>query len=128
FDPATKSFTLTFERGGTATVKVVETDQNRHTLHVTFAKPIEDRPFAMLRSMYVTAFNNDVAQIALREPGAKGWREESIMAFDRASATAIWLGRLTPSRHNTSSPDMFFSGFSETSQPRHRPGQPPPKL
>ena len=127
FDPATKTFTLAFERGGTATVQIVETDQNRHALHVTFDRPIEDRPFAMLRSMYVTAFNNDVAEIALREPGAKGWREESIMAFDRASATAIWLGRHTPSRHNTSSPDLFFSGFSETSQPRLRPNRAPPK-
>lgn len=128
FDPATKSFTLTFERGGSATVQVVETDQNRHALHVVFDKPIEDRPFAMVRSMYITEFNNDVARVALREPGAKGWREEPIMAFDRATATDIWLGRLTPSRHNTSSPDLILNSFSDTAKPRLRSNEPPPEL
>lgn len=126
FDPERRAFTLTFERGGSATVQVMVTDQNRHALHVTFDRPIENRPFAMLRSMYVTEFNNDVARIALREPGAKGWREAPVMAFDRAVATDIWLGRLTPSRHNTSSPDMVFSGFSATSHPRLRRNEPPP--
>src|SRR5690606_24875995 len=68
FDPETKTFTLAFERGGTATVQVVETDQNRHALHVAFDKAIENGPFAMLRSMYITEFNNDVARVAVREP------------------------------------------------------------
>jgi hypothetical protein len=128
FDPETKTFTLTFERGGSATVQIVETDQNRHALHVVFDKPIEGRPFAAMRSMYVTEFNNDAARIALREPGAKGWREEPIMSFDRAMATDIWLGRLTPSRHNTSSPDMIFNSFSETTKPRLRRNEPPPEV
>ena len=67
----------------------------------------------MLRSMYVTETNNDVARIAVREPDAKGRREENIMAFGKAVATDIWTGRVSPSQHNTSSPDMTFSGFSE---------------
>lgn len=128
FDPASRSFTLTFERGGSATVQVVQTDQNRHALHVVFDKPIEDRPFATMRSMYITEFNNDAARIAVREQGAKGWREEPIMKFDRASATDIWLGRLTPSRHNTSSPDMVFNSFSETTEPRRPRNEPPPEV
>ena len=52
--------------------------------------------------MYVTDFNNDVARIAVREKGAKGWREDAIMAFERATATDVWAGRIAPSRHNTS--------------------------
>lgn len=128
FDPATRSFTLTFERGGSATVQIVTTDENRNALHVAFDRPIEDRPFAMLRSMYVTEFNNDAARIALREQDAKGWREEPVMSFQRAMATDVWLGRLTPSRHNTSSPDMVLNGFSETTEP-HRPrNEPPPEV
>jgi hypothetical protein len=35
------------------------------------------------------------------------------MSFKRATATDVWLGRIVPSRHNTSSPDMVFSAFSD---------------
>jgi hypothetical protein len=112
FEPKSRTFTLAFERGGSATVKMAVTDQNRHALDVTFDRAIDGRPFAGLRSMYVTEFNNDVARIAVREKGAKGWREEPIMAFKRAAATDVWAGRVAPSRHNTSSPDMVFSGFA----------------
>jgi hypothetical protein len=111
FDPKSRTFTLSFERGGTATVKMAAADQNRNALEIAFDKPIDGRPFAALRSMYVTDFNNDVARIAVREQGAKGWREEPIMAFKRATATDVWAGRVSPSRHNTSSPDMVFNGF-----------------
>ena len=75
---------------------------------------IDGRPFAALRSMYVTDFNNDVARIAVREMGSKGWREDAIMAFKRATASEVWAGRIVPSRHNTSSPDMMFSAFSDS--------------
>jgi hypothetical protein len=111
FDPASRTFTLQFERGGSARVKMSATDQNRHVLDVSFDKGIDGRPFAALRSMYVTESNNDVARIAVREKGGKGWREEPIMAFKRAVATDVWAGRVAPSRHNTSSPDMVFGGF-----------------
>ena len=117
FDPKARTFTLAFERGGAATVKMASTDRNRHTLEVMLDKAIDGRPFAALRSMYVTDFNNDVARIAVREKGAKGWREEPIMAFERAAATDVWAGRIAPSRHNTSSPDMVFSGFSDGKEP-----------
>jgi len=111
FDPATRTFALTFERGGSATLKVAHVDQNRHVVDVTFERPVSGRPFAALRSMYVTEFNNDVARIAVREKGAKGWREEAIMNFKAATATDIWTGRTVMSRHNTSSPDIVFSNF-----------------
>ena len=117
FDPKTRTFTLAFERGGTATVKMASADQNRHTLEVAFDKAVDGRPFAALRSMYVTDFNNDVARIAVREKGAKGWREDGIMAFARATATDVWAGRTAPSRHNTSSPDMVFNGFTDGKEP-----------
>ena len=80
-------------------------------------------PFAALRSMYVTEFNADVARIAVREKDAPGWREEPIMAFRRVTATDVWAGRLTPSRHNTSAPDMVFNAFRAESQ-----ALPPPAI
>jgi hypothetical protein len=117
FDPKSRTFTLAFERGGTATVKMANTDQSRHGLEVVFDKSIDGRPFAALRSMYVTDFNNDVAHLAMREKGAKGWREAGIMVFERSTATDLWAGRITPSRHNTSSPDMVFNSFSDGREP-----------
>ena len=97
---------------------MAKTDHNRHVLDVAFDRPVEGRPFAALRSMYVTDFNNDVARIAVLEKGAKGWREEGIMAFKRATATDVWTGRVSPSRHNTSSPDVAFQAFSAGGDPQ----------
>jgi hypothetical protein len=112
FEPKTRTFTLSFERGGRAQVRMSATDQQRHVLEVGFDKPIEGRPFAALRSMYVTETINDVARVAVREKGAKGWREEPVMGFQSGTATHVWMGRATPSRHNTSSPDVVFDGFA----------------
>lgn len=112
FDPKGRTFTLSFARGGTATVTMAKVDQRRHLLEVAFDAPISGRPFAALRSMYVTDVNNDVARIAVLEQGAMGWREDSIMAFKHADATQVWMGRVSPSRHNTSSPDMAFQAFA----------------
>jgi hypothetical protein len=125
FEPASREFRLAFERAGSATVRIAETDTNRIVLDVAFDRPITEGPFAMLRSMYVTEFNNDVARIALREPGANGWREDNIMKFDRATATEVWAGRLSPSRHNGTSPDIVFNSFSKGPIPARPKVEPP---
>lgn len=128
FDPKTRTFTLDFERGGKGTLAIRDADENRLALDVSFDRSIDNGPFAMLRSMYVTEFNNDVARIAVREKGAKAWREDAIMKFDRATATDVWAGRLTPSQHNKSSPDMVFNSFSDTLSPKRPRNEPPPSL
>jgi hypothetical protein len=120
FDPTSRAFMLSFERGGTATVTLAKIDQSRHQLDVAFDRAVVGRPFAALRSMYVTEFNNDVARIAVLESEARGWREDAIMSFKRAVATRVWLGRVAPSRHNTSSPDMAFHAFSADGTPPAR--------
>jgi hypothetical protein len=119
FDAKARAFTLSFARGGTATVTMAAVDHNRHLLHVTFDRTIADQPFAALRSMFVTEFNNDVARIAVLERSAKGWREDGIMSFRGATATRVWLGRTSPSRHNTSAPDMVFQAFSDAGPEPH---------
>ncbi|MBB4038586.1 hypothetical protein GGR34_000215 [Microvirga flocculans] len=111
FDPKAMAFTLTFSQGGTGKVALKALNEERMTLDVAFDRPIAGLPFAGLRSMYVTEFNADVARIAVREEGARSWREEPIMAFRSAKATDAWMGRLVPSRHNTSAPDMMFNRF-----------------
>lgn len=113
FEPKTKTFSLAYADGSTATLAMSSIDENRMVLEVELSRPVGgDRPFAALRSMYVTEFNADAARIAVKEPRAKGWREENIMAFDRAHASDVWTGRLVPSRHNTSAPDMVFHRFA----------------
>jgi hypothetical protein len=114
FDPKAMTFRISFARGGSATLKLETLDRDRLVLDVQFDQPVAGRPFAALRSMYVTEFNADVARIALREPDARGWREEPIMSFAKGRATDVWAGRMAPSRHNTSAPDMIFNRFQST--------------
>ena len=118
-DPQAMTLTVTFARGGSATVALASVDHNKTVLDVNLSAPIAGLPFAMMRSMYVTEFNNDVARVAVREAGAPGWREDGIMTFKGGTATDLWAGRSTISRHNSSSPDMIFNAFS--SEVRQRP-------
>lgn len=117
FDPKTLTFTLKFAAGGEARMQVSGLDRDVQALDVTFDKPIAGHPFAALRSMYVTRFNNDSADVAVLEKGANSWREEPVMSFTGAkTATDVWLGRNAFSRHNTSAPDMVLKAFSDGSK------------
>ncbi|MGI9424694.1 MAG: hypothetical protein ACR2PA_15975 [Hyphomicrobiaceae bacterium] len=111
FDPKKREFILAFTAGGTAVVSFAEMNANRTALDVTFDKPIGGRPFAALRSMYVTEFNNDVARVAVRSPQSPGWQQSDIMTFKGGNVSDLWAGRTVPSHHNTSSPDMVFKAF-----------------
>jgi len=112
FEPETRTFRLSFARGGSATLRVATLDTERQVLEVTLDPPVAGgMPFAALRSMFVTEINNDVAQLRWRAKGAPSFERAGIMEFSRASATEVWAGRLVPSRHNTSAPDMIFRDF-----------------
>ena len=113
FDPKTMTFDLKFAGGGgSATLEIAKLTRDVQVIDVTFAEPIKGPPFAALRSMYITSFNNDVADIAVQQKGAVGWREAPVMQFNEAEdVREIWMGRTTLSRHNTSSPDFVFRDF-----------------
>ncbi len=112
FDPEARIFALKFAGGGLATLTMAQLDRNVQVIDIEFEEPISGPPFAALRSMYVTRFNNDVAEVSVLEDNAPAWREQSIMTFENsASAREVWTGRLYPSRHNTSAPDMVFRYF-----------------
>jgi hypothetical protein len=117
FDPQSRTFTTNFARGGSATLRVDTLDAERIVLDVSLSAPIPpDRPFAALRSMFVTEGNSDVAQIGWRGKGGQSWSQSPVMSFSRASAAELWAGRLVPSRHNTSAPDMVFRDFSNAAR------------
>lgn len=112
FEPATRTFSLAFARGGSATLRLDTLDQERIELDVAIEPPVgATQPFAALRSMYVTETNSDVAQVAWREQGSTLWGESPAMSFKRARAVEFWAGRRVPSRHNTSAPDFTFRDF-----------------
>jgi len=117
FDPDQRRFTLAFARGGKGSLTLTALDTERIALAVAFDRPVGGgRPFAALRSMFVTEFNADVASIAWRAPGARSWRQQPVMDFTSASAVELWAGRVVPSRHNTSAPDMIFGSFARPSR------------
>jgi hypothetical protein len=113
FDPATRSFRLSFARGGAASLRLDALDQERIALDVTLEAPISGAPFAALRSMFVTQVNNDVGEIGWRSKGSQAWRQEPVMTFKRADTVELWAGRTVPSRHNLSAPDMVFREFRD---------------
>ena len=113
FDPATRTFTLNFVRGGSATLRLDKLDQERIVLDVVLNAPMAaEQPFAALRSMFVSEGNADVAKVGWRAKGSAEWLQVPVMNFSHASAAELWAGRLAPSRHNTSAPDMVFRDFS----------------
>ena len=117
FDPATRTFSLAFARGGTATLRLDAVDREHIALDVTFDRATAPGPFAALRSMFVTETNADAAQVTWRTPGGKAYEAAPIMAFGQktspaSAVTELWAGRNLPSRHNTSAPDMIFRSFT----------------
>ncbi len=113
FDPKTKTFTLSFKAGGKAEMRIDTLDPDRIVLDVTFDGVPRNKPFASIRSMYVTEANSDTAHVAWRTKGGNAWGEARVLDFKGADATELWTGRMMPSRHNTSAPDTVFSRFSK---------------
>jgi hypothetical protein len=113
YEPESKTFTLNFARGGSATLRIETLNDERMVLDVNLSEPVgAQRPFAALRSMFVSEGNSDVARVGWRAKDSERWLQEPVMEFKRASAAELWAGRLVPSRHNMSAPDMVFRDFS----------------
>jgi hypothetical protein len=114
FDPETKTFTFPFRAGGEGKMALTKLDTDHMELDVTLSGDLpKDKPFAALRSMYITDVNNDAARVAWREKGGTRWGEGHILDYKGSLATEFWAGRHFPSRHNTSAPDMVFSRFGK---------------
>ena len=80
-------------------------------LDVTLERRSAERPFAALRSMFVTKAMPTWRRSAGARRARQAGSAEPVMDFKRASAAELWAGRIVPSRHNTSAPDMVFRDF-----------------
>ncbi|AGW94389.1 hypothetical protein N234_30570 [Ralstonia pickettii DTP0602] len=121
-EPEPLSVRLHFTRGGQATVTITEISDRRTALDVRF-QPLFDanRPFAMLRSMYVADDNADASEATWWTGPAREARRKPVMAVSSMQATGVRFGRTVWSRHNTSAPDLMFDAFEAPAAEPLRP-------
>jgi hypothetical protein len=112
FEPATLTFRLVFRDGSRGELKVAAATAARVDLALTLAPPRPaGRPFAALRSMFVTPAQADVARASW--PGMSLAQDSApILEFSRFQAPAARFGRTVPSMHNLSAPDLVFDAFA----------------
>lgn len=116
--PKPLSIHLRFARGGSAVANVEEISRERTALDVRFSAPTrEARPFAVLRSMYVTPDNADVSEVRWQAAPEAPPVATPLPEVKTLEGTQFRFGRSLPSKHNTSAPDIFFGGF-DSANPR----------
>jgi len=112
FDPERMRFDIEFADDRRGTLRVIEAAPSGTTLELAIDPPLPaTRPFAALRSMYVAERQADVAIAAWRgHPGTQS-NAKPILEFSRFSSPSARFGRVVPSRHNLSAPDLVFDAF-----------------
>jgi hypothetical protein len=108
--PAKLTFQLTFKHG-TGRLRVVAASPGRTRLAIDLPAPADSTPFAALRSMFVSPAVADMAEVKLASARGKP-TSTPILEFTAASARAATFARSTPSRHNSSAPDLRFGEFA----------------
>lgn len=124
FEPASLTFRLVFANGSRGVLTVSEAMPERTELAVSLDPPVPSgQAFAALRSMFVTPAQADVSR-ASWEAGGSGSNAGSapIMDWRTVRATAARFGRVEPSLHNLSAPDILFRAFLAT--PDRGPARP----
>ena len=113
FEPGAQRFRLHFRDGSRGTLTVTEATRSGIDLAVTLETPMPaDRPFAALRSMFVTTTQSDVAVAVWPQSPSAQSAQAPIMDLKRIRAPSARFGRIEPSTHNLSAPDMVFDRFS----------------
>jgi len=108
------SFRLRFANGGSASVKVAEISEERTALEVSLHPATQkSQPFAVLRSMYVSVDNADVSELAWQSTRSAAPETRPLPEMSSIEAAQVRFARTTPSRHNTSAPDIRFSDFED---------------
>jgi len=113
FLPARRTFVLHFRAGGSARLSFGEPDSRRLRMSVRLERGNADpaRPFAALRSMFVSETNADTARVVWIDPDGTRYSGRTVPRFDKTEATEVFFDRAVPSTHNTSAPDMRFGDF-----------------
>jgi hypothetical protein len=113
FDPVSENFDLVFRDGSRGRLGVSEVSRKQLVLSLSLDRPLPPgRPFAALRSMFVTTDQADVSLVAW-DAGAAGTRSTApVLSFEGIRAPAARFGRSEPSHHNLSAPDIVFDGFT----------------
>jgi len=108
-------FKLKFANGGTATVDIREISEARTALDVALKPGRRHGPrFAVLRSMYVAPDNADMSEVAWQATPQSATETKPLPDVSTLQAADVRFGRSLPSRHNTSAPDIRFSGFERS--------------
>ncbi|MGH8620326.1 MAG: hypothetical protein ACREUW_21745 [Burkholderiales bacterium] len=117
FEPATMTFRVVFRDKTRGVLRVTEATPAGVSLALALTPPVAaDRPFAALRSMFVTTAQADVA-VAAWPASVSGQQSAPILEFKGIKAHAARFGRVEPSQHNLSAPDFVFDRFA-TAAPR----------
>lgn len=110
FDPVRVVFRIRFGDDRVGTLKVIETDALSSALELSIDPPLAaGRPFAALRSMFVSTAQADVSLAQWSDAG--GAAQRPVLGFDRFRATSARFGRREPSLHNLTAPDFVFDAF-----------------
>jgi hypothetical protein len=99
------SFHLEFA-SGQGVVRVSEASPDGTAVSVDLPESAGVSPWAALRSMFTGTAMADVAEATVES------KTTPILQLGTVDAKAIRFGRSSPSRHNTSAPDLEFGGFS----------------
>jgi len=107
FLPAKRSFHVGYAAGGRATLRLVRADRDATAVRVLarYAASAQT-PFATVRSMFIEPGNSDVDSVAWAGGG------QPIGSFTSAQGGEFLFGRASPSRHNTSGPDIWVGAMS----------------
>ncbi len=109
--PKPLTFRLKFTAGGGADVRVSEVSNARIALDVRFERPTgADRPFGVIRSMFVQPQQADMSELSWRDAGGTP-HVEALDSFRAADVQDVRFARSVVSTHNTSAPDMWFGDF-----------------
>ncbi len=115
FDRPALSFRLVFKDGpgkdGVGELRVAEASARRTRVEISLPPSPDTIAFAALRSMYVSRDMADTAE-AILAPATGQPGDFPILDFPAMDVAAATFDRPTPSRHNTSAPDLSFGDFA----------------
>lgn len=113
FDPVRENFDLVFRDGSRGRLGITEVSRKQLVLSMSLDTPLSPgRPFAALRSMFVTTEQADVSLVAWNAGAAGKPSTAPVLSFGGIRAPAARFGRSEPSHHNLSAPDIVFDGFT----------------